>query len=189
MLDEVTPEAEQSAKTNAAAETSTIAGIGGKIHVPQSGTYRAVPQSQEVNRKQLQTPEIENTEQILPVLSARTSSLDIEIPYTGKTFLFTASQGSLDLSFRTISNRTGSRGVQMLAALFGLAFLYGIYRICFNIGNRLTFDRRTHRNIAGLITLLSILSLILAPLVSVLSFIFAVILWITLFQRKSTTRT
>jgi hypothetical protein len=140
-----------------------------------------------VTPKTDQSAETATVEQILPALSMRTSSLDIEIPNTGKTFLFTASQGSLDLSFRTISNRTGSRGVQMLAAFLGLAFLYGIYCLCFSIGNRLTFDRRTHRNIAGLITLLSILSLILAPLVSVLSLIFAAILWITLFQRKSTT--
>jgi hypothetical protein len=75
-----------------------------------------------------------------------------------------------------------------LAAFLGLAFLYGIYRLCFSIGNRLTFDRRTHRNIAGLVTLLAILSLIPAPLVSVLSFIFAIILWVTLFQRKSATQ-
>jgi hypothetical protein len=137
-----------------------------------------------------QSGETNNTagisEQILPTLSAQTSSLDIEIPQIGKTFLFVAPQGSLDLSFRTISNRTGSRGFQMLMAFLGLAFLYGIYRLCLSIGKRLKFDRRTHRNIAGLVTLLSVLSLILAPLVSVLFFIFAVILWITFFQRKVT---
>jgi hypothetical protein len=162
ITDSVTPTTEQSSTTDSNTETTMVV-ASGRFEV--SGTV----------------------EQILPALSTRTSSLDIEIPYTGKTFLFTASQGSLDLSFRAISNRTGSRGFQMLLSFFGLAFLYGIYRLCFSIGNRLTFDRRTHRNIAGLVTLLGILSLILAPFVSVLSFIFAAILWVTLLQRKSTT--
>ncbi|MDR1962890.1 MAG: hypothetical protein LBQ50_03830 [Planctomycetaceae bacterium] len=130
--------------------------------------------------------ESSETEQTLPGLSTRTASLDIEIPQTGKTFLFTIPQGSLDLSFRTISEQTESRAFQAVLAFLGLAFLYGIYRLCFGIGSRLTFDRRTHRNIAGLVTLFCVLSLLLAPFVSVLALLLAAVLWTTLFRRKQT---
>ncbi|MDR2755403.1 MAG: hypothetical protein LBC20_06820 [Planctomycetaceae bacterium] len=166
-------------------------GSGGMVIA--SGTFDARESSVRGERKSgeiSEKPQSElsvtsNIEQILPALSTQTSSLDIKIPHTGKTFVFTAPQGSLDLSVRTISARTSSRSVQMLLAVLGLVFLYGIYRLCFSIANRFTFNLRTHRNIAGLVTLFCVLSLLIAPLVSFLSFIFALILWIALFQRKT----
>ncbi|MDR0338465.1 MAG: hypothetical protein LBI18_15445 [Planctomycetaceae bacterium] len=179
-------------RTEPSAETSMSVNSGMLV---SDGTYQVFEtestirrnKQEIVNSENLRNLETETVEQIvpIPILSTQTSSLDIEIPYTGKTFLFTGTQGSLNLSFRPIAERTGSRSIQILFSLLGLAFLYGIYRFCFSIGNRLTFDRRTHRNIAGLVTILSILSLMLAPLVSVLLFIFAVLLWITLFPKKS----
>ncbi|MDR3198034.1 MAG: hypothetical protein LBU34_09230 [Planctomycetaceae bacterium] len=186
---EITPTSSASQKSN---EYQS-----GKMRQDSVTSYSVIPESLKsetnqsgetiINAHNEPINTVEITEQILPTLSTRTSSLDIEIPHMGKTFLFVAPQGSLDLSFRTISNRASSRGFQMSLAFSGLAFLYGIYWLCLSIGNHLTFDRRTHRNTAGIVTLFCVLSLILAPLVSLFSFIFAVLLWITLFQRKSAT--
>jgi hypothetical protein len=117
-------------------------------------------------------------------LSTRTASLDIEIPYTGREFLFTTPQGTLELSARCFAVETSSRALTFLAALVGLGGVYGLFCLCTIIGRRMTFDRRTHRNVAGLVTLLGCLALPLSVVVFVTAMIVAVVLWVLLLKRK-----
>ncbi len=117
-------------------------------------------------------------------LATRTASLDIEIPYTGREFLFTTPQGSLELSARCFSVETQRRWLTALTALLGIGVVYGIYRLCVLVGRRIMFDRRTHRNVAGLVTLLGCLALPLSFGVFLLSMVAAAVLWTTLLKRK-----
>lgn len=142
----------------------------GVIAMPQSDPCAVAPEAEPVPVKGLST---------------QTASLDIEIPYRGKTFLFTTPQGELDLSLRPISGRIAAQAIQLFAAGLALALVYGVYRICLSIGKRFVLNRRTHRNLAGLVTLLGCLTLPIAPLAFVLLMTAAALLWASFFGRKT----
>jgi hypothetical protein len=69
-------------------------------------------------------------------LSTRMSGLDIDVPYKGELHIFTTPQGSLDLSFRAMSDKTGSRVVWFFVSLFCLGVIYFAYKGCLIVGKR-----------------------------------------------------
>ncbi|MDR2171987.1 MAG: hypothetical protein LBP59_17720 [Planctomycetaceae bacterium] len=118
-------------------------------------------------------------------LSTRMTGLDIDVPYNGVLYVFTTPQGSLDLSFRALSDDAGVRFFWFMAALILIGIIYAFYNGFLFTVNRFVFDRKINFRFGILFTLLMFLSLLAGLLIIfVLALIVTIILWINFFRTK-----
>ncbi|MDR2643316.1 MAG: hypothetical protein LBC74_11040 [Planctomycetaceae bacterium] len=118
-------------------------------------------------------------------LSTRMTGLDIDVPYNGELYIFMTPQGSLDLSFRAVSQDFKLRGICFLASLFCAGIVYIGYKGCLVVGKRFVLDRRVNLRLGILSLLLMLLSFLVGMIVIfVVISIAAIILWINFFFVK-----
>ncbi|MDR1483335.1 MAG: hypothetical protein LBT09_00775 [Planctomycetaceae bacterium] len=118
-------------------------------------------------------------------LSARTSGLDISVPYAGELYIFMMPQGSLDLSFRAVSLEFRLRLIWFFVSIFCVGLVYVGYKGCLLAGKRFVFDRPMNLRLGVLALLLTLLSFILGMVVIFIATLIAsIILWINFFRTK-----